>query len=108
MGNKFARFSQQILEFDITEKKDYVIAFYADAVKNADFVLGQLTLQAVEFGTTGIRGISDSPLYDVQPADKNSDINADSRCFDMSGRQLQSKQLKRGLYIIDGRKTIVQ
>jgi hypothetical protein len=105
VGNKFARFSQKVFEFDIAEKNDYVIAFYADAVKNADFVLGQLTLQAVEFGTTAIMGIPDSP---IQTSGQRTAVNADGRSFDMSGRQLQPTQLKRGLYIINGRKTIVQ
>ena len=104
-GNKFARFSQKVFEFDIAEKNDYVIAFYADAVKNADFVLGQLTLQAVEFGTTAIMGIPDSP---IQTSGQRTAVNADGRSFDISGRQLQPTQLKRGLYIINGRKTIVQ
>ena len=39
-GNAFKGISQQKFEFDITETGDYVIAFYADAAKNADFVLG--------------------------------------------------------------------
>ena len=100
VGNKFARFSQQTFEFDINETDDYVIAFYAAASKNADFVLGQLSLQAVEYGTTGIEKLENSNGNDLHFRENIS--------YDLSGKQLQSGHLKRGLYIIGGRKTIVR
>ena len=58
-ANKFTGVAQQTFEFDITATGDYVIAFYADASRNADFVLGQASIQAKEFFTTGIQDISE-------------------------------------------------
>ena len=95
-GNKFSGVQQQTLEFDITENGDYVIVFYTDAVRNADFVLGSINIQASSYVPTGIT---------EQPAD---DTRRPSAVYDLSGRKLSAEQLKRGLYIIDGRKTVIR
>ena len=104
-GNKFTGVTQQTFEFDILEKGDYIIAFYTDAAKNADFVLGNITLQVIEFYTTGIKTIDNL-------SNDNSRLK-EEECFDLSGRrilksQLSNGQLKSGLYIINGRKVAIK
>ena len=93
--NKFSGVSQQTFEFDIPETGDYIITFYTDATKNADFVLGQASIQVNEFYSTGIREIDN-----LQFEKKG--------CFDLSGRRLSKEGLKPGLYIIDGRKVMIR
>ena len=93
-GNKFTGVQQQAFEFDITETGDYVIAFYTGGTRNADFVLGQLTIIPSSFVSTGI--------------DENVNENPKRGAFDLSGRRLSADQLKRSIYIIDGRKTVVR
>ena len=85
---------QQTLEFDIPETGDYVIAFYTDTTKNADFVLGLVTLHAISFGTTGVNEV------------RSKKEDGKGKVFDLSGRQLSKENLKPGLYIIDGRKVV--
>ena len=93
-SNKFSGVQQQTFEFDITETGDYVIAFYADATKNADFVLGQASIHAITFDT----GIQD--VY----ADK---VSTSSHVYDLGGRRVNNGKQKRGIYIINGRKTVI-
>ena len=81
--------------FDIAQTGDYVLSFYADATKNADFVLGMATLEANSFNETGIEELRS----DERPQDKQG-------CFDLSGRRLDANDLKPDLYIIDGRKVV--
>ena len=100
-GNKFSGVPQKSFEFDILEKGDYVIVFYTDAARNADFVLGQLMIQAKEYYTTGINTMH------------NAQSTWPKGIFDLSGRKIEESkssngQLKPGFYIIDGRKTVVQ
>ena len=94
-GNAFKGISQQKFEFDITETGDYVIAFYADAAKNADFVLGTVNIQAKEFYTTGIKEL---PTVNSQP----------STVYDLNGRRIKEGSLKPGIYIKGGRKVVIQ
>ena len=95
-GNKFSGVKVELFEFDIPETGDYIIAFYANAARNADFVLGQLSIQAVSYTATGIVTVS-SP-----------DTRRPSSVYDLSGRRLSAGQLKRGIYIVDGRKTVIR
>lgn len=99
-ANMFTDVTQQILEFDIPETGDYVIAFYTDAARNSDFVLGQLSIQPKEFSVVGIKDIDVSQTYD-SPSGKNE-------CFDLSGRRIVNHRLSPGLYIIDGRKMVIR
>ena len=98
-ANKFSGGRGQRFEFDIPQTGEYVFSVYADAVANADFVLGMATLQAKSFVETGIMEIS----AQSENAVKNG-------CYDISGRRIQegSGTLKPGLYIIDGRKTVIR
>ena len=95
-GNKFTGVQQLAFEFDIAEPGNYVVAFYTGGTRNADFVLGQLTIIPSSFVSTGI--------------DENVNVNENPKrgTFDLSGRRLSADQLKRGIYIIDGRKTVVR
>lgn len=104
-AGKFARFNQQVFEFDITETGEYVIVFYADATKNADFVLGQVTIQAMEFTETGVREISLQPETDKAPRSNG--------IFDLNGRRIADSpaagaSLKHGVYLIGGRKVVIR
>ena len=94
-GNAFKGISQQKFEFDITETGDYVIAFYADAAKNADFVLGTVNIQAKECYTTGIKEL---PTVNSQP----------STVYDLNGRRIKEGSLKPGIYIKGGRKIVIR
>ena len=96
-ANKFSAGKGKILEFDILETGDYTINFYTDASKDADFVLGMATLDAKSFNTTGI---SDATLND-----KGQMIN-DKVVYDLQGRRVS--ELKKGLYIIGGRKVVIR
>ena len=99
-ANKFTGVAQQTFEFDIPEAGNYVIAYYADATKNADFVLGQTSLQAKSYVTSGIHDI-----YGQSDAESST---RQSGCFDLSGRRLSRESLRPGLYIIDGRQVVIK
>jgi poly(3-hydroxybutyrate) depolymerase len=99
-ANKFTGVSLQTFEFDIPETSEYVIVFYADAARNADFVLGPLAIQATRFTETGIKDVNREPI-------------TNNRYYDLSGRKLSNgklsnRQIEKGLYIRDGRKLIVR
>ena len=96
-GNQFSGVRQQKFEFDIAGTGEYVIAFYTAATKNADFVLGPVSIQAKEYYETGIRS--------TKATDRHVSGNP---IYDLSGRQMRDGQLQRGIYIKDGRKMVVQ
>ena len=96
--NTFTGVSQQTFEFDIPKTGDYVIVIYADAAKNADFVLGQLSIQAKEFSNTGIHSI-DNDLRVIG----NGDI-----WYDLGGRRLSDKPAQKGIYINKGVKVVMK
>ena len=102
-GNKFTGVTQQTFEFDIPETGNYIIAFYADGTRNADFVLGMLTIQGKTFVSTGIKDINESCGNKVYAV------------YDLSGQRIENGmwkmengQLKRGIYIIGGRKVAIK
>ena len=96
-ANKFTGVVQQTFEFDIDETGDYIIAFYADAAKNADFVLGQAIIQAKSFNTLGIKEI-DSKISQLRKG----------AIYDLKGLRVKDGQLKNGIYVIDGRKVVIR
>jgi poly(3-hydroxybutyrate) depolymerase len=98
VGNKFTGVTQQTLEFDIPETGDYVIVFYADAARNADFVLGQVSIQAKEYFSTGIKEVENLTIDNRQT----------DGCYDLSGRRMKKENLKPGLYVINGRKVVIK
>ena len=95
-ANKFSGLKQQTFEFDIAETGRYVIVFYTDAAKNADFVLGQVSIQAKSFEPTAIREVQN----------ESSSARPDA-VYDLSGRRIKG-DLKRGVYIIGGQKTVIR
>jgi hypothetical protein len=86
----------QTFEFEIAETGDYVVVFYTDATRNADFVLSQASIQVKDFLETGIHQFTE--------LQQTSALHV----YDLSGRRVEAGQLRRGIYIIDGRKTIIQ
>ena len=94
-GNAFSGIRTQTFDFEISKTGDYVIAFYADAARNSDFVLGMPSIVVKEFFETGIMDI-------------NRETITDNRYYDLSGRRVEKESLKRGIYIINGRKTVIQ
>jgi len=86
---------QQTFEFDINYPGEYVVAFYTDAAKNADFVLGLVSLQAKEYTITGI-------------SDIHREAITDNRYYDLYGRRVEEGQLQPGIYILDGRKIVIR
>jgi hypothetical protein len=100
VSKKFTGVVQQTFEFDIPETGDYVVVFYADAAKNADFVLGQAIVQVKEFATTGIKALDSSA--------KSVSSSARKGCFDLSGRRIINGELSPGIYVIDGRKVVIR
>jgi hypothetical protein len=95
VSNKFSA-TLQNFEFDIPETGDYVLAIYANSAKNSDFVLGQAYLQAKSFLATGITNVT------------KDEKRHSSDAYDLSGRRVNKELLKSGLYIINGRKTLVR
>ena len=103
-ANRFTSGRGQTFEFYIPETGDYVFTIYTDAVKDADFVLGMATLDVNDFSETGIQEL------DMM---NNDDMPSKEGCFDLSGRKITERmlsngQLKPGIYIIDGRKIVIQ
>ena len=94
--NNFSGVNTQTFEFNITEMADYVVVFYTDAARNSDFVLGQVSIQVKSFAETGIHSLT------------GCEPTTPSHIYDLSGRRLEAGQLKRGIYIIDGHKVVVQ
>ena len=94
-ANSFSGIRQQNFEFDIERTGNYVIAFYADASRSADFVLGLLSLQVKEFHASGIKDIDDTPF-------KTAAV------YDLNGRRMKEAPSKRGIYIKDGRKIVIE
>ena len=104
-SKKFTGVSQKTFEFDIPETGEYVIVFYADAKRNADFVLGQATIQVIQFSATGIKDLDILQNDNLQ--------SGKSGCFDLSGRRIvndktSNRKLSPGLYIINGHKIAIK
>jgi poly(3-hydroxybutyrate) depolymerase len=94
-SKQFTGVAQQTFEFDIPQTGQYVIAFYTDTAKNADFVLGLVTLHALSFDTTGITSVG-------------AEKTPTGQAYDFSGRRVTKEVIKPGLYIIEGRKVVVR
>ena len=105
VDNKFTGVAQKKFEFDIPETGDYVIVFYADAAKNADFVLGVSSIQAVTFVSVGIKDI----LNEERGMWNEESGKMKAGCYDLSGRKITDEsQMKPGLYIINGKKVVMK
>ena len=104
VANRFSRFGLKTFEFDIAETGNYVVVLYPDAAKNADFVLGQLSIQATDYLAAGIGNVESLPGDHLRSAEG---------VYDVSGRRIIGgntfgNPLPSGLYIIGGRKTVIK
>lgn len=95
-SNAFPGVRQPTFEFNITQPGYYVIAFYADAEKNADFVLGVPMITAKEYGEAGIENIV------------NSEELRDKSYYDLNGRRLSAQPSRPGIYVTGGKTVVVK
>ncbi len=95
-SNAFPGVRQPTFEFYITQPGYYVIAFYADAEKNADFVLGVPMITAKEYGEAGIENIV------------NSEELRDKSYYDLNGRRLSAQPSRPGIYVTGGKTVVVK
>lgn len=96
-ANSFDVPTQQIFEFDITKQDDYVIAFYSAASGWSDGVIGQLSIENVCYGVTGIDEVSVERLA----------VSGDA-WYDLQGRKYNNKPTTKGIYINKGNKIVVE
>ena len=88
---------RQTFDFNITQPGYYVIAFYTDAEKNADFVLGVPMITAKEYGEAGI-----TTLNGVRET-----VN-DNNWYTLDGRRLSAQPSRPGTYITGGKTVVVK
>jgi len=102
-ANAFQSYRAARFEFDIKQTGYYVLAFYADAKKNADFVVGMHKLKIKEShesepDATGIETMEDvrSQMADVW--------------YMLDGRRIANgqKPTAKGIYIHNGKKVIIR
>ena len=95
-SNAFPGVRQPALEFNITQPGYYVIAFYADAEKDADFVLGVPTIKVTEYGEAGIENVV-----------KSEELR-DKSYYDLNGRRLSAQPSRPGIYITGGKTVVIK
>ena len=92
-SNKFSGSTQQMLEFEVKETGDYVLAFYTADTEWADCVIGQLLLTVQEYVSTDIIApVSVSSKKDVY--------------YNLSGQRVEHPT--HGIYIRNGEKVLVR
>jgi poly(3-hydroxybutyrate) depolymerase len=97
-ANKFSSGRSKSFEFEIPETGDYVLSIYTNSAKNADFILAMPTLKVKSFAEE--TSISEKGIV-------NSEKFATATVFDLQGRRINS-QLKKGIYIVDGKKVVIK
>ena len=95
VANAFGGIRTQKFTFDINETGYYVLVFYTDAARNADFVAGKLSLKMTESHETGIETIR-----------QLDNLQFDNVVYDLQGRRVKREEMKRGIYIVNGRKIL--
>ena len=100
-ANSFKSYRPLKFEFDIAQTGNYVLAFYTDATKNADFVVGRLLLKLTESQTSGIEDV------------RGKKEETKSGVYDLQGRRvkefgIRNSELKKGLYIVNGKKVVIK
>ena len=90
-SNSFGNPEQKSLEFDVTEQGNYVIAIYSAASEWSDCIVGQLSLTANSYSSTGIKVIDNLRL-------ETGDV------YDLQGRKVSV--LQKGIYIQNGKKIL--
>ena len=88
---------RQTFDFNITQPGYYVIAFYTDAEKNADFVLGVPMITAKEYGEAGITTLNG----------ERETVN-DNNWYTLDGRRLSAQPSRPGTYITGGKTVVVK
>ena len=96
-SNPFSGTKTGNFNFDVTEFGRYQITFYTADAAWADLVVGQTALRRVG----DLSGIS-APLTDHQECAVKDAV------YDLQGRRVSARTIKKGLYIINGRKVLVQ
>ena len=97
-SNSFSSPAQQTFEFDVTEQGDYAIAVYSAASEWSDCIVGQLALTANSYTATSLTSPVVSPW-----------ASGDDGIYDLQGRRMSaSAQLRRGVYIKNGRTVAVK
>jgi poly(3-hydroxybutyrate) depolymerase len=95
-SNNFSSPAQQTFEFDITEQGDYVIAIYSADSEWSDCIIGQLSLTANSYVATGIK-----ELNHLQPQT--------DALYNLSGFRIKNDcQLRKGIYIRNGKKLLIK
>ncbi len=104
-GNAFSSIKIQKFEFDIKQTGYYVLVFYTDATKNADFVAGKLTLKLKESRESDATHLNDN----VKMINDKEETTNDG-VYDLQGRRITNDhQLKaKGIYIRNGRKVVLK
>lgn len=97
----FSSIRMQSFEFDIKQTGYYVLTFYTDAAQDADFVVGRLTLQLEESHTSGIMDVREN----------KEEIKGG--VYDLQGHRIKdfgipNSELKKGLYIVNGKKVVIK
>lgn len=95
-SNNFSSPEQQILEFDVTEQGDYVIAIYSAASEWSDCIVGQLSLTADSYSPTAIE-----VMGHLEPDHRRFESDA---VYDLQGRKVSV--LRKGIYIQNGQKIL--
>jgi poly(3-hydroxybutyrate) depolymerase len=96
-SNEFPGVRQPTLDFNITQPGYYVIAFYADAEKDADFVLGVPTIKVTEYGEAGITTLNG----------ERETVN-DKNWYTLDGRRISAQPSRPGIYITGGKTVVVK
>ena len=93
-SNNFGSLKSRSLEFDVTEKDDYVIALYTSDVEWGDCILGQLILTANSYVATGIE------------APQSASHLLNRRYYTLQGQEVESPT--QGVYIHNGKKVYIR
>jgi poly(3-hydroxybutyrate) depolymerase len=106
----FKGIKMQKFEFDIKQTGYYVVVFYTDATKDADFVVGRLTLKLTESRENDATGIVE---INRETITNNRESKTDDGVYDLQGCRIKeygtrNSELKKGLYIVNGKKVVIK
>lgn len=89
VSNSFSTVTQQTFDFEITEKDEYLLAFYTDDVEWGDCVIGHLMLTINEFTPVVVEDVKGESLS----ANPSSVYDMSGRLVSTSPQQWRSGQL---------------
>ena len=99
VDNKFTGVALKSFDFEISTEGEYVVAIYADAARNSDFVLGQLMLQARSYYTTGISELRGT---------RNEEGGTRNVLYDLQGRKVSGQPTHKGVYLRNGKVVVIK